>query len=255
MWLAWKRVQDDMSSAILGVDFDSTDRRGVGEQIEESREGLHDEVWASYKYAIVADGREDDGLKVIDIGAGHASAGGSLSARVVVALKTEGLLNESIGAGYIARNWPPTLRESGGWPLRGLRQAFLDGTLTRLLDPEEVLRGQVVKFVEKGEMGLASGPQPDGGYQRIWWKESIGQEEVLFEDKTFLLTKARAASGRIPQEAAPNATGSATETAPAEEFVLEPPPAGQEGTRGVSSWRLRCEETFRRSSGTGLEQS
>lgn len=37
----------------------------------------------------------------------------------VAALKSEALLNEPAGAGYIDRNRPPALRKSGAWPLAG----------------------------------------------------------------------------------------------------------------------------------------
>jgi hypothetical protein len=36
---------------------------------------------------------------------------------VLAALKGQGLLNETVGAGYIQRKWPPALSESGAWPL------------------------------------------------------------------------------------------------------------------------------------------
>jgi len=111
---------------------------------------------------------------------------------VVAALKSEGLLNESVGAGYIDRNWPPALKESGAWPLASLRQSFLNGTLTRLLDVDAVLRRQVIGFVERGDFGLASGLNPDGTYQRVWFGEVIGPEEVSFDANVFLLTKQRA---------------------------------------------------------------
>jgi hypothetical protein len=59
----------------------------------------------------------------------------TLCGRVIAALKSEALLNESVGAGYIERNWPPALKDSGAWPLASLRQSFLNGSLTRLIDP------------------------------------------------------------------------------------------------------------------------
>lgn len=192
LFLAWKRVAEDLSSGTLGSDFDASERGEIASQIKESEEVLHDEVWASFRYALIADAQGAEGIREIDLGAGHSSAVASLSARVVAALKAEGLLNESVGAGYLERNWPPALKESSAWPLKGLRQAFLDGTLTRLSDPEEVLHRQIVSFVERGEFGLGSGPK-NGGYQRVWWKESLGPEEVTFDDKTFLLARERAA--------------------------------------------------------------
>jgi hypothetical protein len=215
--LAWKRVANDLETGVLGSDIEPAERREVAGHIKESEEGLRDEVWASYRYAVIADAQGADGLREIDLGAGHASAAASLSARVIAALKAEGLLNESVGAGYIERNWPPALKDVGAWPLKGLRQAFLDGTLTRLLDPEEVLRRQTVAFVEHGDFGLGSGPK-NSGYQRFWWKEAVGAEEVTFDDKTFLLTRARAeALKTIPVEPTP-----APPAAPGE-LVLEPP--------------------------------
>jgi hypothetical protein len=60
--------------------------------------------------------------------------------RVIGALKSEALLNESVGAGYIERNWPPALKDSGAWPLQSLRQSFLNGSLTRLVDPDSARR-------------------------------------------------------------------------------------------------------------------
>lgn len=162
-------------------------------------------MWAAYRFVVVADNKEQDGLKVIDLGAGHASTGETLCGRVIGALKSEGLLNEAVGAGYIDRNWPPALKDSGAWPLTSLRQSFLNGSLTRLPDPDTILRRKIVEFVDKGDFGLASGLNPDGTYQRIWHEEYIGPEEVTFETNVFLLTKAKAQalkakSGPTPSE-------------------------------------------------------
>ena len=82
------------------------------------------------------------GFKVVDLGAGHSSAQETLCGRVIQALKSSALLNESVGAGYLDRNWPPALKESGAWPFPVLRQSFLNGSLTRLLDPDAVLKGE-----------------------------------------------------------------------------------------------------------------
>lgn len=232
MWLAWKRVDEDLRSGVLGADFDQTERGEVARQIKESDEALKEEVWASFRYAVIADAHGEEGLKEIDLGAGHASgSSASLSGRVVEALRTEGLLNNSIGAGYLERNWPVALKESGAWPLKGCRQAFLDGSLTRLLDPEEVLRAQIESFVEKGDFGLASGSKPAGGYERVWWKEPIRAEEVTFDDKTFLLTRARASTLAAQSKTSPSVSsvekGNAVTGAPEESpiLVLEPLPA------------------------------
>jgi len=69
---------------------------------------------------VIADNQEPDGLKTIDPGAGHSSSSETVCGRVITALKSHALLNESVGAGYIDRNWPPALKASGAWPLSSL---------------------------------------------------------------------------------------------------------------------------------------
>ena len=116
-----------------------------------------------------------------------------LSGHVLAALKTEGLLNESIGPGYIDRHWPPAFKDNGSWPLGSLRQSFLNGTLTRLLDLDRVLRTRIIEFVAAGEFGLASGSDLTGGYRRVWFGEDIDPVEIAFEAGVYLLAKAVAA--------------------------------------------------------------
>src|SRR5207244_5463550 len=130
----------------LGGEFDRNDRADLQSKVKEAEEAAKDEVWGDYRFAVVADNQEADGLKVIDLGAGHSSSGETLCGRVILALKSGALLNESVGASYIERNWPPALKEIGAWSLLGLRQSFLDGSLTRLVDPDAVLKSKIVEF-------------------------------------------------------------------------------------------------------------
>lgn len=206
-WLAWKRVADELTKGVIGGDFDKADRSEAHTKVADAEEDARDEVWAGYRFVVLADNREPDGLKVIDLGAGHASSGESLGGRVLAALKSEGLLNESVGAGYIERSWPPALKESGAWPLTSLRQSFLNGVLTRLLDPDATLRKKIVEFVEKGEFGLASGLTTGGGYERIWFQERVGPDEVSFDPNVFLLTKAKAQTGKPGPSPHPEGAG------------------------------------------------
>lgn len=225
--LAWKRVETDLSSGLLGAEYERSERSEVLTQLRDAVEGLKDEVLAAYRYAIIADPDGAEGLREIDLGAGHASGSGNLSERVVAALKAEGLMNESVGAAYIDRNWPVALKEAGAWPLKGLRKAFLDGSLTRLLDPEDVLRRQIVALVEKGDFGLASGPRPGGSYDRVWWRERVGPDDLVFDDNTFLLTRARAASFKETQPTAeeqpPEIKAPVPGEPPVDDFGLKPP--------------------------------
>ena len=219
-WLAWKRVKHEIDEGTLGGDFDRTDRAEIQTHAKDAEEAAKDEVWASYRFVVLSDTQEADGLKVIDLGAGHSSASETLCGRVISALKSQALLNESVGAGYIERSWPPALKESGAWPLSGLRQSFLNGTLTRLIDPDSVLRTKIVTFVTNGDFGLASGQKADGGYERIWFEEMVSPEEVAFEPGVFLLTK--------PKATALKGEGEPAASAAAGPPLAAPPPTLQE---------------------------
>jgi hypothetical protein len=199
-WLAWKRVEHEIATGVLGGEFEKAEKAEVASKVRDAEETAKDEVWAAYRYVVLLDHKEARGVRVIDLGAGHASAAETLTGRVITALKSQGLLNESVGASYIERNWPPALKDSGAWPFSGLRQSFLNGALTRLLDPESVLRGKIPEFVGKGDFGLGSGPTPDGGFSRVWWNEPVPTDEVAFEASVFLLTKARAKSIKASPE-------------------------------------------------------
>jgi len=205
LMLAWQRVAGEIAQGTLGADFDPAERAEIRAKVKEAEDDVQDEVWAGYRYVIIADNQEPDGLKVIDLGAGHASSAETLCGRIIAALKSQGLLNESVGAGYIERNWPPALKETGAWPLSSLRQSFLNGALTRLLDPDAVLRSKIVEFVLTGDFGLGSGQRPDGTYERVWFSEPIGPDEVSFEAGVFLLTKVRARvlKGEVRPESGP----------------------------------------------------
>jgi hypothetical protein len=197
LWLAWRRVAKEVAEGTLGGDFDRTDRAELQAKVADAEEAVRDEVWGGYRYVIISDNQELDGLKTIDLGAGHASGSETLCGRVIAALKSQALLNESVGAGYIERNWPPALKAEGAWPLASLRQSFLNGSLTRLIDPDAVLRGKIGEFVAKGEFGLGSGRKADGGYERVWFEELLAQDEVTFEPGVFLLLKAKAKALRL----------------------------------------------------------
>jgi len=218
MLQAWRRVQRDVRDGVLGHDFERADHQEIASKVAEAEEAARDEVWAGYRYAVLADPQATGGLKVIDLGAGHSSGAESLCGRIIAALKAEALLNDSVGAGYIDRNWPPAFKDSGAWPLASLRQSFLNGALTRLVDPDRVLKEKIVEFVRNGDFGLASGPREDGTYERLWFQEPITQDEVAFEAGVVLLKKPKATQLK-QASSAPKPV----------ETIVTPPPAGPDG--------------------------
>jgi hypothetical protein len=229
--LAWRRVQRDVRDGLLGADFERADHQEIQAKVAEAEDDAKDEVWAGYRFVVLADSTDPSGLKVIDLGAGHSSGSETLCGRIIAALKAEALLNESVGAGYIDRNWPPAFKDSGAWPLASLRQSFLNGALTRLLDPDGVLKTKLVEFVGRGDFGLASGPKPDGSYERLWFSEPVPADEIAFESGVVLLKKAKAAELKKP--ASP--PGDTTPPADHEPTTVTPAGTGTEVGTGDST--------------------
>jgi hypothetical protein len=187
--LAWKRVAKEVEEGTLGWEIEPSERRDVRDRLKLAEDEATEAVWGEYRFAVILDNNEADGLKVIDLGAGHSSSSTSLAGRVVQAMKSGGLLNESPGAGFLERRWPPAFQKSGAWPLASLRQAFFTGALDRLVDPDAYLQSKVPEFVQRGDFGLASGSRPEGDYERVWFKEAVNSDEVAFESDVFLLKR------------------------------------------------------------------
>ena len=80
--LAWKRVAREVADGTLGGEFDRNDRADMQAKVKDADEAARDEVWEDFRFAVVADSQEVDGLKVIDLGAGHSSSGETLCGRV-----------------------------------------------------------------------------------------------------------------------------------------------------------------------------
>ena len=201
--LAWQRVAHELAQGVLGAEFEQADSADMRARVREAEETAKDEVWAGYRFVALSDAKALNGLEVIDLGAGHSSSSETLCGRIIAALKSRGLLNETVGAGYVERNWPPAFSEAGAWPLVSLRQSFLDGALTRLVDPDRVIRQQVAAWVQNGDFGLASGDRDGGNFQTVWFEESVGHEEVAFEPGVFLLTRDRARALRLAPDPQP----------------------------------------------------
>lgn len=185
--LAWRKVQREYMDGTLAGEFDRSDSEEIQVKLRDAEEAARDKVWAVYSFIAFYDNKADGGLAVIDLGAGHASSGETLTGRVIATLKSRALLNDSPGAGYLERKWPEPFKKSGAWPLSALRQAFLNGTLDRVLDPDSYLRNRLPEFVMRGDFGFASGQKPDGSFTRAWFGEMLPPEEIAFDSDVYLL--------------------------------------------------------------------
>lgn len=234
-WLAWKRVDAEISAGTLGGKLDSAELADIRTKVREAGDAARENVWGDYRFVVIADASAPDGLASIDLGAGHSSSSESLCGRVISALKSSALLNESVGAGYLERNWPPALKERGAWPLISLRQSFLDGSLTRLVDPDAVLCRKIVEFVDKGDFGLGSGRGAAGRFERVSFRETVAPEDVMFESDVYLLTRALAEQLKAPiapdtetpadgEEVSDDSVGGSTGPGPGPDVVVDPQP-------------------------------
>ena len=118
-WLAWKRVASEISAGTLGSDLDSADLADIRAKVREAGDVAREQVWGDYRWVVIADGSEPDGLKGIDLGAGHSSSSERPSAAAwIAALKSGALLNE-FGRRRVPRSQlaarPPGGRRLGRW--------------------------------------------------------------------------------------------------------------------------------------------
>jgi hypothetical protein len=230
--LAWRNVERDFLDGSLAGDFDAADNAEIKAKRTEAEEAARDEVWAVYRYILLHDSKSESGLTVIDLGAGHANSGETLTGRVISTLKSRALLNDAPGAGYLERRWPEPFKKSGAWPISALRQAFLNGTMERLLDPDVYIKNRLPEFILRGDFGYASGERSNG-YSRVWFRELLPQEELSFDSDVYLLQakvalEQKTGTGQTCGVVAePTATAAAASVDAAAAPLFMPPTSGQ----------------------------
>ena len=87
-----------------------------------------------------------------------------------------------------------------------------------------MLNSKITELVTRGELGLASGKKPDGGYERVIFSEYVDPADVVFESGVFLLTKSKAKALKTAPEPGPGPTPE-SQPEPSPEPVPEPEPA------------------------------
>jgi len=160
--LAWKRVAREGAEGTLGGEFDRNDRADLQPKVKDAEVAAKDEVWGDYRFADLGGSQEADGLKVIDLGAGHSS-GETLCGRAIAALKSEVLLSlapaTSNAAGRRRSRTPAPGR------VRAFGRAFSIGSLARLVDPDPTLKSKIAvrRFVCEGPCLLGIFARLKGG--------------------------------------------------------------------------------------------
>ena len=223
--LAWKRVAREVAEGTLGGEFDKNDRAELQSKVKDAEEAAKDEVWGDYRFAVVADSQEADGLKVIDLGAGpFVERRDALRPSASAPSSQRALLNESVGAGYIDRNWPPALKDSGAWPLASLRQSFLNGSLTRLVDPDATLKSQDRRVRARGISVSLRERRPKEPTSECGSRRCLPRTRWPSMPAVFLLRKATAESLKTGTPASPTQTSKPEPGPSATERKPEPGP-------------------------------
>ena len=114
-WLVWQKVRSEIDAGTLVPEFKKPELDALGQQARNAEEEATGEVWASYRLVSIYDSRAENKLKTIGLGAGYATGNEPPTGRVISSLRQNALLNNSVGPGYIERNWPPALRSSEAW--------------------------------------------------------------------------------------------------------------------------------------------
>ena len=55
LWLAWRRVAQEVSQGVLGAEFDRADRADVQARVRDAEQAAKDEVWAGYRISELAE--------------------------------------------------------------------------------------------------------------------------------------------------------------------------------------------------------
>lgn len=187
--MAWQIVSDEANAGRMG-DLDPDDIRRIQRELSQAKSQIEERIWGSYGHLLLWDGQAQR-LKEVPLGQLHPSEAKSISAAILARMRHDTLLSREIGASYIERNWPPALKDSGIWPLQGLKQAFFQGVFTRLEKADDALRATIGRAVSQGTLGLGSGKKPES-FDRVWFKEPVDAADITFDADTYLLTAQRA---------------------------------------------------------------
>jgi hypothetical protein len=184
-WMAWQAVQDDANRGTLG-ELDPEDVRRIQMELEEAKNQIEDRVWSGYSHILLWEGAEGQ-LKELSAGQMHRSEARNITAAILARMRHASKLSNEIGAAYIERNWPPTLKESGQWPLAGVLSAFFQGRFTRLIKATDALKSTIQRAIAQGTLGLASGKET-ARFDRVWFRENVDLADITFDQDVYLLT-------------------------------------------------------------------
>jgi len=194
--LAWEDINDEKSDLRL----DDVQQRQLDENLKKVRRDVRETVWRTYKNLMLLG--KDGGWKTIDLGLVHSSAAPSFTNLILERLRQDGDIEASVSPNFLARNWPPAIRE---WSTKAARDAFFASPqFPRLLDPESI-KDTIARGVENGMLGYV-GKRADGTYDPFRWNSSLSILDVELTDEMYIIQREVAeayVAGQKPSAASP----------------------------------------------------
>jgi len=182
--LAWEMINEEHQSGTLPLD--ENQKAQLHGNFNIAREELENSVWRAYNSIILLD--HTNKLRPIGFGPIQPTRNGTLKGLIINELKKSGELVESIGVGFLTKNWPPAFKE---WPTQKVRDDFYASPqYPRLLNPSAI-QEMIVKAVKDRMLGYV-GPQVAGVYQPFHFGDNLTVNQIELSHERFIITKAQA---------------------------------------------------------------
>lgn len=188
--IAWKSITDE------GLNLDDTQKRQLDTNLKNSKSGLKESVWRSYKNIILLG--KDNAMRKTDLGLPTSSSAESLTKFVLMNLKQTNDIEKVVSPRFLVRNWPPAFT---AWNTKASRDAFYASPqFPRLLDADAI-KDCISKGVAEGILAYV-GKSPDGNYSPFIYKKTINADEIEISDDMFIITSEEAEKHIKPPELA-----------------------------------------------------
>uniref|UniRef100_A0A7C5VEP3 ATP-binding protein n=1 Tax=Thermus caliditerrae TaxID=1330700 RepID=A0A7C5VEP3_9DEIN len=195
------------------------------EKKRHSEKKLGDLVWHVYRRVLLLG--KDNELQEVDLGQLHPSMGKSLVDIILMRLKQEGILEETISPDFLVRHWPPAHRE--GWSTRAVREVFYASPLyPRLLNPD-ALRETIARGVREGKFAYVVRSE-EGRSRPIFQDAAFTADQVEFSEEVLLMLPEQLSAPSAPSLERPEGK---VEKQPSSVPLTETPPIAPAGTQPV----------------------
>jgi hypothetical protein len=182
--LAWEAVDAECGDEEeKKKKLDDSQIRQLAENVKKARRDLREAVWRNYNTLIYLD--KDNSMKKLGLGLVHSSAASDLPTYYLHCLRKEGDLEDGVSPGFLARNWPPALKE---WPTKSVRDAFFASPRFPRLTSAESVKETIARGVNNNLLAYV-GRTPSGDYNPFHFKPTLMPGEVEFSEDMFIITK------------------------------------------------------------------